>query len=155
MPIKPLPNGDSSANEPPEPLQLCGVIAVHSPEARLYFIRRGTIWMAEAACSGSDLFKDAHRRMGPSSLLMRFMSTQTRQPGGAVIMLAERGASSSLHESRPPQYIFRENKTRGTERVWVKQSSQVHHNTLQQGRSNCRWIRISLQPQSDKWESSR
>lgn len=38
-------------NEPPEPLQLCGVIAIHSPEAGLYFISRDTMWMAEAACS--------------------------------------------------------------------------------------------------------
>lgn len=44
-------------NEPPERLQLWGVIAVHSPEARLYSISSNTIWTAEAACSARTYSK--------------------------------------------------------------------------------------------------
>lgn len=73
-------------NEPPEPLQLWRVIAVHSPKARLYSIRRDTIWMAEAACSVRT-YSNMHHQTGLSSLLMCFISTPTGQKGGAVITL--------------------------------------------------------------------
>lgn len=83
-------------NEPPEPLQLWELIAVHSPKAHLYSIRRDTLWMAEAACS-VQTYSNIHISERASLLSACVSFPQTSQTGGAVITLCLQREEHLLH----------------------------------------------------------
>lgn len=114
-------SSERGCNEPPEPLHFWGVIAVHSPKACLYSIRRDTLWMAEAACS-VQTYSNMH---GPlfSTHVFNFHTDKSNRRNGNYIMFAERGASSTLHESKAFSK-YSEKKRPGGLSVW--ESGKVH-----------------------------
>lgn len=114
-------------NEPPQPLQLWWVIAIHSPEAHLYSINRDPRWMARAACSGQT-YSNLHIVKWASLLFSRvsFPDKSNRRTSNYIcdgIMLAERRAPSSLHESKPLSKHSGKKRPGG---LSMRESSQVH-----------------------------